>query len=77
MKKEYVISETTGLKYSPHDMVRIINQKQCALYLMHGVTLYDVYASRDYKTGEPLVVYLFSKTETGELYKKWMAHELE
>lgn len=73
---EYVTSETTGLKYDPREMVRIVNQKQCALYMMHGASLYDIYATNDYKTGEPILVYLFSKNETGELYRKWNKREL-
>ena len=75
-RKEYTVSETTGLKYNPKDMARIVNQKQCALYLIHGATLYDVYATRDYTTNEPILVYLFSKAETGEMYRLWQKREL-
>lgn len=75
--KEKNISDTTGLVYDLSDMIRIVNSKQAAAYMMHGATLYDIYATNDYNTAEPILVFLFSKTETRDLYNLWLKHELK
>lgn len=75
--KEKNISETTGLVYDINDMIRIVNSKQAATYMMHGAKLYDIYSTKDYNTSEPILVFLFSKSETKELYNLWLKHELK
>lgn len=74
--KEKSISDATGLVYDISEMIRIVNSKQAAAYMLHGAKLYDIYATSDYNTGEPILVYLFSKSETKELYDLWLKHEL-
>jgi hypothetical protein len=75
--KEKVFSQTTGKSYSPVDVVRIINVKQAAAYINHGAELLDIYGSRDFKTGEPMLVYIFNRSETTALYDLWCKHELK
>jgi len=75
--KEKVSSLTTGKTYCPSDVVRIVNYKQAAAYMNHGAELLDIYGSRDYKTEECLLVYIFSRADTATLYDLWCKHELK
>ena len=75
--KDKVISQTTGKAYCPTDVVRIVNYKQAAAYISHGAELLDIYGSRDFKTEEPLIVYIFNREDTTHLYDLWCKHELK
>lgn len=75
--KDNVIGYATQKIYCPADAVRIVNYKQAAAYLVHGAELLDVYPSRDFTTDEPLIVYIFNRKETAELYDLWCKHELK
>ena len=63
--------------YNNKDVVRIFNPKQRDLYLMNGIMPKDIYVSIDNKTDEKILVYIFSKEETPEAYKKWRSYELK
>lgn len=63
--------------YNNKDVVRIFNPKQRDLYLMNGIMPKDIYVSIDNKTDEKILVYIFSKEETQEAYKKWRSYELK
>ena len=63
--------------YDNKDVVRIFNPKQRDLYLMNGIMPKDIYVSIDNKTDEKILVYIFSKEETQEAYKKWRSYELK
>ena len=68
----------TNLKprnYSIHEVVRIVNPKQYLLYIKNGVYPIDMYPSLD-KDGNDIVVYIYLKEETKELYQQWLAREL-
>lgn len=75
--KDSVIGYITQKVYCPADVVRIINYKQAAAYLSHGAELIDIYPSRDFTTDEPLIVYIFNRKDTAELYDLWCKHELK
>ena len=62
--------------YIHNEVYRIINSKQVRLYIKNKVYPIDMYASFDDK-GNDVVVYVFLREETQELYQKWLAHELE
>lgn len=74
--KDRVISETTGKSYDPAEAIRIINSLQAASYMAHNAELLDVYPSVDYKTQRPLMVFIFNRKDTQELYDRWCRHEL-
>lgn len=70
----------TNLKprdYLHHEVVRIVNPKQCMLYIKNEVFPIDIYTSIDDKTGNDIVVMIFLKEETRDVFKKWCDHELE
>ena len=54
--KEYTKSDITNKVYCPEDCVRLVNMRQVAIYALNGVEILDFYASRDYKTGDPIMV---------------------
>ena len=59
--------------YNEGDVIRIINTRQAALYWgKYGIEPISVYPSKDYKTGEDIIAFTFSKSETQEAYKEWL-----
>lgn len=76
--KETITSPTTGKTYAPgRGVVRIVNYKQAAAYITYGAELLDIYASRDHETHTPLLVYIFDRKATEDLYDKWCNHLLK
>lgn len=61
--REY--SDVFNRYYEQEDGILILNPKQCAFYLEHGVPLLDVYSSN----GE--LVLVFQKSVSREYYKIW------
>ncbi len=72
-----VNSNISNITYDVREMVRIVNPKQAAAFWINGAKLYDIYPSRHFETNEPMVVYLFKRSECTELYDKWCKHELK
>ena len=69
------VSKITGKTYSPGiNVVYLSNMKQAQLYMRNGAELLDILY---YNTKNDALVFVFSKSETRELYEKWNAHELE
>ena len=69
----------TNLKprdYEPNEVCRIINPKQRDLYIINHAYPIDIYPSID-KNNNPIIVYIFLKEETQNLYQKWLDHTLE
>ena len=62
--------------YSEKEVCRIVNEVQYKRYIKHRVFPIDMYPSID-ENGRDIIVYIFLREETQELYQKWLAHELE
>lgn len=75
--KETITSQSTGKTYDPSKVVRIVNYKQATMYITHGAELLDLYPSRSHKNGEALLVYIFDRSATTNLYDKWCNYELK
>lgn len=73
--KEYVKSDTTGKTYYPSDVVRLINIRQLLYYMNLGVEILDFYPSKDFKTGEDILVFIVNKKDSQKAYRKWMGYE--
>lgn len=58
------------------EICRILNPYQHMLYVSHNVKPMDEYISIDSK-GKYVVVYVFSKSKTQELFRKFRNRELE
>lgn len=74
--KDYIVSDVTGKRYLPHEVVRILNPKQQMLYIKSGLYPLDIYCSIDDKTDKDVLVMIFSKKESYPLYQKWCDHTL-
>lgn len=64
------------MNYLLKDVVRIVNPKQQLLYIKNDIYPIDIYTSIDDKTGNSIIVMIFLRQETSEVYKKWCDHEL-
>ena len=65
-------SAITGKKYDVFDgVITIINPLQAAYYVAQGVDILDVQLSSDRKTGKPILIYLFKRDETKEVFDSW------
>lgn len=62
-------------EYKAHDTVRILNPKQAAFYWSKGIEPLDIYNSRDTSTNTPIIVYIFSKSESQDVYAEWCERE--
>lgn len=70
-----VTSKITGKEYSPGlNVVYLSNMRQAQLYMRNGAELLDILYTQ---TKNDALVFVFSKSETRELYEKWNNHELE
>lgn len=72
-----IYSRTTNKCYDVRKCVRIVNMQQAAAYMCNGAELLDIYASRHYETGNPILVCLFDRESTTGLYDKWCNRELK
>lgn len=61
--------------YTEKEVVRIVNMKQLSLYMKHRCYPIDMYTSVG-ENGEELIVAIFLKEDTKELYTQWKNHEL-
>lgn len=62
--------------YTPDEVCRIVNEVQYKRYVKNGAYPIDMYAGYD-QDGKDIIVYIFLKEETQELYRQWLAHELK
>lgn len=69
-------SNICGKDYKLSDVVRIKDPKQQKLYIKHDVYPIDMYVTRDEYSNDEILIMLFRKEETKDLYIKWKNHEL-
>ncbi len=55
--------------------VRVVNPSQMSFYLENDVIPKDVYITKNFKTGRDMVVMIFDRAETSDLYKQWEANK--
>lgn len=70
------ISNISNKEYHLSDVVRIVDPKQQKLYVKHEVYPIDMFTTKDLYTDNQILVMLFNKEETKDLYIKWKNHEL-
>lgn len=63
-------------EYYASEAIRILDPSQAALYWANGVEPLDIYSSRSYKTNKALIVFVFRRDETKEVFDLWCKHEL-
>lgn len=62
--------------YTEKEVVRIVNPKQRDLYIKNRIFPIDIYPSID-RDGNDVIVYIFLRSDTKEVYKLWKNHELD
>ena len=72
---EKVHSDVTGKDYYIKDVVRILNLSQVCRYLSWNIELLDVYPSIDYKSGNPVLVFIFDRNTSKSAYDAWCKHQ--
>ena len=70
-EKRYETSNITGRTYELFSQIRILNIQQCIFYLKNGVVLNDIELGEDRNTHKPIMVFLFNREDTREVYDKW------
>ena len=75
-KKPLIESNLNPRPYTEKEVCRIINPRQHGLYIKHKVYPIDMYSSIDDK-GMDIVVYIYLREDTKELYQKWLDYELK
>ena len=70
-------SNIGNIEYNPKDVIRIVNPKQCMMYIKNNIFPVDIYTSVNEKTGAPILVMIFMRDQTAEVYKKWCNYELD
>lgn len=73
--KEKVRSTLTGKDYYLSDAIRLVNIRQICSYWLMNIMPLDVYPSIDFKTNNPVLVFIYSREETQEAYKRWRESE--
>ena len=63
--------------YKYNEVVRICNVKQQIFYLSSGVYPIDIYTSYDDKNDRKIIVMIFEKDKTKELYQKWINYDVD
>lgn len=74
---EIIHSDVTGKDYKPSDGIRLLNLKQCMMYLKNGCPLLDLYVSVDYETQEPIFCFIFDRKASKPYFDLWCKHELK
>ena len=59
------------------EIIRIINPKQQLLYIKNQIYPIDMYTSIDENSNNAVLVMIFLKEDTTEVYKKWCNYELD
>lgn len=63
--------------YKYNEVVRICNVKQQIFYLSSGVYPIDIYTSYDDNNDRKIIVMIFEKDKTKELYQKWLNYDVD
>lgn len=62
--------------YTEKEVCRIINPLQAKMYIKNRVYPIDIYTSFD-MNGNDIIVYIFLRKDTQDVYKKWINYELK
>lgn len=75
--EEKVYSDFTRREYDPSKCIRLVNYRQLMFYMKEGVEILDLYPSKDFKTGQDVLVYIVNRAESREAYEKWKAMRIK
>lgn len=72
----YITPNIGYREYLPKEVIRVINPRQQKLYIKHGVFPIDLYTIQDNRSDGDILVMIFLKDETQDLYEAWLDHTL-
>lgn len=61
--------------YSENEVIRIYNRDQQIFYVDSNVYPVDMYTSYNSKSDKKIIVMIFVKDDTKDVYKKWCNYE--
>lgn len=61
--------------YSENEVIRIYNRDQQTFYVDSNVYPVDMYTSYNSKSEKKIIVMIFVKDDTKDVYKKWCNYE--
>lgn len=77
MNANLVYSRIFGKTFDIRKCVRVINPTQMAFYLKADVVPKDIYVSKNFSTNKDIIVMVFDRDETADLYKQWETNRKE
>ena len=73
----YKTSKITGKTYDLFSIIRILNIAQAIFYIQNDIPLQDIEISEDRKTGKPILVFYFIRSDTKEVFDLWCKNKEE
>ena len=70
-------SNLNGIKYTEKEVIRIYNRDQQTFYVDFGVYPIDLYTSYAPKNDRKIIVMIFNRNDTKEVYQKWRDYQTE
>ena len=64
-------SKITGREYDVFQSIRILNITQAIFYLENKIELQDLIISQDRKTNKSVLVFVFLRDDTKEVFDTW------
>lgn len=61
--------------YNEKEIIRIYNRDQQTFYIDSGIYPIDLYPSYSHKNDRKIIVMIFLKNDTKEVYMKWKNYE--
>ena len=65
------------VKYTEKEVIRIYNRDQQTFYIDSGVYPIDLYTSYAPKNDRKIIVMIFNRNDTKEVYQKWRDYQTE
>lgn len=57
--------------YDPSECIRLVNYRQLMFYIQKGVEILDLYPSKDFKTGQDVLVFIVNRNDSRSVYEEW------
>lgn len=69
-------SNLQNIQYTEKEVVRIYNREQQTFYVDSEVYPIDIYTSYAPKNNRKIIVMIFNKSDTKEIYQKWLNYDV-
>lgn len=69
-------SNLQNIQYTEKEVVRIYNREQQTFYVNSEVYPIDIYTSYAPKNNRKIIVMIFNKSDTKEIYQKWLNYDV-